>query len=58
MIHRTINAYRTHRWFRWSADLAVVLVLVVVVAVAHTLLLGFWPVTHFHSLLQTLSGGN
>jgi hypothetical protein len=50
MMMRIVTAYRTRRWFRWSVDAATVLVLVVVVAVAHTILLSG------RSPLQTFQG--
>jgi hypothetical protein len=40
MTSRIATWYRTHRWLRWSIDVAVVLLLVVVVALVHTLILG------------------
>ena len=55
MIKRFVNAYRTRRWLRWSIDLSAVLVLMLVVAVAHTLLLSNWPPLAPYSLYGAIS---
>jgi ABC-type uncharacterized transport system permease subunit len=51
MISQMVSAYRTRRWFRWSVDVAAVLVLVVVVAVVHTIL-GSSPIATFKRIQQ------
>jgi hypothetical protein len=54
MIPQMVSAYRTRRWFRWSVDVAAVLMLVMVVAAVHTLV-GSSPVTTLRRLQQLTS---
>ena len=53
MIHRIVSAYKTRRWFRWSVDVGVVLVLVIVVAVVHTVI-GSSPVATYQRIQRAI----
>jgi hypothetical protein len=56
MTWRIVTWYRTRRWLRWSVDLAVVLLLVLVVAVAHTVVFNGWAWFRIFTMFTTNYG--
>jgi|WetSurMetagenome_2_1015567.scaffolds.fasta_scaffold133571_2 hypothetical protein len=54
MTRQIVTWYRTHRWLRWPVDLATVLALVLVVAVAHTVIFNGWDLLVSYRQLQSI----